>query len=250
MNEGLEGELVRVNGATFPLAGIEIAGNLTYDFTADGETGVIYVRSSNSLVGDTLTGCAQWTWWGLYRSSPLMDTGGYQLLAPRSEWTMIPASDICYTSPVVQSNMSTTGFTLELGYTDLASAGTVEYGLTEDLGQVIEGASGSTTDHSVDLTGLEAGHHLLRACEFSHAARGRTGTCLPSVPMPPSPSPLAGDIHVLLQWRGRRVRGHGRGGHVAGNGHERHRSRMDHLCAAHLGRRGVQLQRPNVGGRL
>ena len=38
LGEGLEGELVRINGVTFPLAGQEITAN-TYDFTADGETG-------------------------------------------------------------------------------------------------------------------------------------------------------------------------------------------------------------------
>ena len=32
MDEALEGQLVRVNGVTFPLAGQEITGNSTYDF--------------------------------------------------------------------------------------------------------------------------------------------------------------------------------------------------------------------------
>ena len=41
MGENLEGQLVRVNGVTFPLAGTFFIGNNTYDFTASGETGVI-----------------------------------------------------------------------------------------------------------------------------------------------------------------------------------------------------------------
>lgn len=153
MDESLEGELVRVNGATFPLAGQEITGNSTYDFTADGETGIIYVRTSNSLVGETLTGCAV-DLIGIVSQFSFDGTGGYQLL-PRGPVDLLPASGICYTSPVVQSNMTTSGFTLSWS-TDLASDGVVEYGLTEALGMTATGASG-TTDHSVDLTGLEAG---------------------------------------------------------------------------------------------
>ena len=110
MNESMEGELVQVNGATFPLAGQEIAGNNTYDFTADGETGIIYVRTSNSLVGETLTGCAV-DLVGIVSQFSFDGFGGYQLL-PRGPVDLIPASGICYTTPVVQSNMSTSGFTL------------------------------------------------------------------------------------------------------------------------------------------
>ncbi len=164
-------------------------------------------------------------------------TGGYQLL-PRGQVDLIPASDICYTSPVVQSNMSTTGFTLSWD-TDLASAGTVEYGLTEDLGQVIEGAS-STTDHSVDLTGLEPGTIYY----------ARAISVLPEGGQALSPhSTLCHRLQFLwqhpclFQWRGRRFCGHGRGSHVSGNGLERYRCCMDHFCAAHLGCRGIQLQR-------
>ncbi|MDA9864317.1 phospholipase D-like domain-containing protein [Flavobacteriales bacterium] len=191
MNEGLEGELVRVNGASFPLAGLEITGNSTYDFTAEGETGIIYVRSSNSLVGETLTGCAV-DLVGVVSQFSFDGTGGYQLL-PRGPQDLIPASDICYTSPVVQSNMSTTGFTLSWS-TDLASTGTVEYGLTEDLGQVIEGAAG-TTDHSVDLTGLEPGTiYYARAT----ATLPDGGQALSSIRPYATVSNSSGDIHVYF----------------------------------------------------
>ena len=39
MGESLEGQLVRINGVTFPLAGTFITGNNTYDFNAAGESG-------------------------------------------------------------------------------------------------------------------------------------------------------------------------------------------------------------------
>ena len=96
MDESLEGQLVRVNGVTFPLAGQEITGNNTYDFTADGQTGIIYVRNSNSLVGETLTGCAV-DLLGIVSQFSFDGTGGYQLL-PRGPVDLIPAAGICYTS--------------------------------------------------------------------------------------------------------------------------------------------------------
>lgn len=153
MDESLEGQLVRINGVTFPLAGQEIIGNNTYDFTADGQSGLIYVRTSNSLVGETLTGCAV-DLFGIVSQFSFDGFGGYQLL-PRGPVDLIPASGICYTSPVVQSDMTTTSFTLSWT-TDLASDGVIEYGLTEALGSTANAASGST-DHSANLTGLESG---------------------------------------------------------------------------------------------
>ena len=191
MNESLEGQLVQVNGATFPLAGQEITGNATYDFTADGETGISYVRTSNSLVGETLTGCAV-DLVGIVSQFSFDGTGGYQLL-PRGPVDLIPASDICYTSPVVQSNMSTSGFTLSWS-TDLDSEGTVEYGLTEALGEVVNGAAG-TTDHSVDLSGLEAGTiYYARAT----ATLPDGGTAVSPIRPYATVSNSSGDIHVYF----------------------------------------------------
>ncbi len=191
MNESMEGELVQVNGATFPLAGQEIAGNNTYDFTAEGETGIIYVRTSNSLVGETLTGCAV-DLVGIVSQFSFDGFGGYQLL-PRGPVDLIPASGICYTTPVVQSNMSTSGFTLSWS-TDLASDGVVEYGLTEALGQTAAGASGSS-DHSADLSGLEAGQiYYARAISTLPDGESAVSPIRPYATV----SASSGDIHVYF----------------------------------------------------
>ena len=55
--ENLEGMIVEIPGSTFEAGGQIIEGNNTYNFSSGGETGIIYVRSSNSLVGTTLNGC-------------------------------------------------------------------------------------------------------------------------------------------------------------------------------------------------
>ena len=191
MDESLEGQLVRVNSVTFPLAGQEITGNNTYDFTADGETGIIYVRTSNSLVGETLTGCAV-DLIGIVSQFSFDGTGGYQLL-PRGPVDLIPAAGICYTSPVVQSNMSASGFTLSWT-TDLAADGIVEYGLTEDLGMTSSNTS-STTDHSVDLSGLEAGRiYYARAVSSLPDGESAASPIRPYATV----SASSGDIHVYF----------------------------------------------------
>ena len=191
LDEALEGQLVRVNGVTFPLAGQEITGNNTYDFTADGQTGIIYVRNSNSLVGETLTGCAV-DLLGIVSQFSFDGFGGYQLL-PRGPGDLIPAAGICYTSPVVQSDMTTTSFTLSWT-TDLASDGIVEYGLTEALGSTATGATG-TADHSVDLTGLEAGQiYYARAISTLPDGESAASPIRPYATV----SGSSGDIHVYF----------------------------------------------------
>ena len=191
MDESLEGQLVRVNGVTFPLAGQEITGNNTYDFTADGQTGIIYIRTSNSLVGETLTGCAV-DLLGIVSQFSFDGTGGYQLL-PRGPVDLIPAANICYTSPVVQSDMTTSSFTLSWS-TDLTSEGLVEYGLTEALGSVATGDAG-TADHSVAITGLEAGQiYYARAISTLPGGESAASPIRPYATV----SASSGDIHVYF----------------------------------------------------
>ena len=153
MGENLEGQLVRINGVTFPLAGTFITGNNTYDFTASGEFGVIYVRTSNTLVGEELTGC-EVDMLGIVSQFSFDGFGGYQLL-PRGPVDLIPASALCFTSPVIQSDMATTSFTLSWT-TDLACDGVIEFGATEALGEVTPGGTNTPT-HTASLTGLEPG---------------------------------------------------------------------------------------------
>lgn len=191
MDESLEGELVQVNGATFPLAGQEITGNNTYDFTAGGETGIIYVRTSNGLAGETLTGCAV-DLVGIVSQFSFDGFGGYQLL-PRGPQDLIPASGICYTSPVVQSNMTASSFTLSWS-TDLASDGVIEYGLTEALGETASAAMGSSS-HSADLTGLEPGQiYYARAISTLPSGESAASPIRPYATV----SGSSGDIHVYF----------------------------------------------------
>ena len=192
LGENLEGQLVRINGVTFPLAGQFITGNSTYDFTASGEFGVIYVRTSNSLVGEELTGC-EVDMLGIVSQFSFTGYDGYQLL-PRGPVDLIPASELCYTSPVVQSDLATTSFTLSWT-TDLACDGVVEYGLTEDLGLTANAAASNTASHVVNLEGLEPGTiYYVRA--VSTLDNGATATT--SIRPYATVSESSGDIHVYF----------------------------------------------------
>ena len=191
MGESLEGQLVRVNGVTFPLAGTFITGNNTYDFNAAGESGVIYVRTSNSLVGEELTGC-EVDMLGIVSQFSFDGFGGYQLL-PRGPVDLIPASALCYTSPVLQSNMATTSFTLSWT-TDLACDGVIEYGTTEALGQVAAGGI-NTPSHSAELTGLEPGTIVYaRAVSTLEGGESAASAIRPYATV----SESSGDIHVYF----------------------------------------------------
>ena len=191
MGENLEGQLVRVNGVTFPLAGTFITGNNTYDFNAAGESGVIYVRTSNSLVGEELTGC-EVDMLGIVSQFSFDGFGGYQLL-PRGPVDLIPASALCYTSPVLQSNMATTSFTLSWT-TDLACDGVIEYGTTEALGQVAAGGI-NTPSHSAELTGLEPGTIVYaRAVSTLEGGESAASAIRPYATV----SESSGDIHVYF----------------------------------------------------
>ena len=192
LGENLEGQLVRINGVTFPLAGTFITGNNTYDFNAAGESGVIYVRTSNSLAGEELTGC-EVDMLGIVSQFSFDGFGGYQML-PRGPLDLIPASALCYTSQVTQTNLATTSFTLSWT-TDLACDGTVEYGLTEDLGTVATAVAGNTPSHFVNLEGLEPGTiYYARAVSTLEDGSSALSTIRPYATV----SESSGDIHVYF----------------------------------------------------
>ncbi len=153
MNEDLEGQLVRINAAVFAAGGQVIQGNSTYNFTASGEEGVAYFRTSNALVGEILTSCdANIT--GVASQFSFDGFGGYQLLLRNSD-DFEALQSICISSTVDQDNITTNSFDLSWT-TDAAGDSFVEFGTTPDLGDEIYDAT-LTSDHTVSLTNLEPG---------------------------------------------------------------------------------------------
>ncbi len=191
LNESLEGELVVIQSTTFDAGGQTIESNATYTFNASGEEGIIYVRSSNSLVGTVLNGC-EMNLMGIVSQFTFDGFGGYQLL-PRGASDMVSTSGICLTSEVEQTNISTSSFDL-IWTTDVAGNSEVEWGLTPDLG-VSDSDFFPATDHMVSLSGLSPGT-LYYARVKSTSADGETVTSPTRVYATISES--SGNIHVYF----------------------------------------------------
>jgi len=153
IDESLEGELVVIQSTTFDSGGQTIESNATYTFNASGEEGIIYVRSSNSLVGTVLNGC-EMNLMGIVSQFTFDGFGGYQLL-PRGASDMVSTSGICLTSEVEQINISSTSFDLTWT-TDIVGDSEVEWGVTPDLGTTDSDVL-PVTDHVVSLSGLSPG---------------------------------------------------------------------------------------------
>ena len=151
MIESREGELVRINGANFTTnPGGTFSSNTAYNFTANGQTSSIYVRSGHPLIGSIvpsgavdLVGIAS----QFDYSNP---NAGYQLLC-RDTNDIINASAISITTPITLDSLSTGGFTLDWA-TDNPGTTEIYYGSTEALGSHLS-AAGTVTNHHIKITG-------------------------------------------------------------------------------------------------
>ncbi|QQS27935.1 MAG: T9SS type A sorting domain-containing protein [Sphingobacteriales bacterium] len=153
-SETYEGQLVRVDAVQFPSAGLTFNGNTNYNIQdASGNTYQIRINSnSTSIVGTLIPS-------GFLNIIGIMSQfqGSYQLL-PRSfsDFEFVGNAPV-FTSSIEQTNLATDSFTLT--FETLNEGNTiVHYGLTSDLelGTVIDEIF--TTDHSIELAGLEPGN--------------------------------------------------------------------------------------------
>jgi len=152
LTEDTEGELVTIENVVFLNAG-QTFTSTTWEFTANGENGVIFLRSGNPMIGElvpggdvTLTGIgSQFTF-----SVPAND--GYQML-PRGPQDFISTSSVNFVSSVNQSNLTQNSFDLSWS-TDNASSSFVKWGFNQDdLSNIIEDLS-AVTDHTISISGL------------------------------------------------------------------------------------------------
>ncbi|HEU4717628.1 MAG TPA: phospholipase D-like domain-containing protein [Bacteroidia bacterium] len=144
IGEAVEGELVRVNNATFQTGGT-FAGNTSYTFTSNSQSGTVYVRTGSPLVGAIIpTGYVSI----IGVASQYFQT--YQLL-PRDTADLISNSSISIITPLTQSNMTASGFNISWN-TNITGSTYVLYGRTPalELG-MLSGASGLT--HTVTVSG-------------------------------------------------------------------------------------------------
>lgn len=155
ISEPYEGQLVKINNVEFNDAGLLFTGNNLYEFSSNGQTGYMYVKNGQNLVGTVIpTGevnltaiCSQF-----HFSNP---NAGYQLL-PRDLNDISLTSSIYLTGTLL--NTAFTKTTLDFSWnTNIAGTTELFYGPTEQsITSHISGTGGSTI-HTIDLSGLNAG---------------------------------------------------------------------------------------------
>ncbi|MEZ5197470.1 MAG: phospholipase D-like domain-containing protein [Bacteroidales bacterium] len=156
ISEQYEARLAKINNVEFIDAGQTFTGNNLYEFSASGQTGFIYVKNGQDLVGSIIPSgevnltaiCSQF-----HYSNP---NAGYQLL-PRDLNDISLTSSIYLTSTLINNNFTKT--TLDFTWsTNIAGTTEIFYGETE--GTVTTNhisLGGSNTNHNIYLADLSPG---------------------------------------------------------------------------------------------
>jgi len=152
IGEATESELIQIDNLIFNNGGSVFTGNTSFDFTANGETGKIYLKSGHQLE-NTLIPMGPVTLIGIssqhtYSTPPV---GDYQVL-PRDSNDIIQSGNIVFTSAVNQTNITTSSFDLSWSVSSNSSSN-CNYGTTTTLGTSVNNG-GNTQNHTISLTGL------------------------------------------------------------------------------------------------
>ena len=156
ISESYESQLIEINEVLFNDAGQTFTGNKKYTFTANGETGYMYIKNGQDMVGTiipstpiTLTAlCSQFDY--------VNPNTGYQVL-PRDLNDIYIPSSIYFVDEL--NNIDFTQTSLDFSWnTNIAGTTELFYGNTEETvtSNIASGAGGSTS-HSIDLAGLNPG---------------------------------------------------------------------------------------------
>ena len=151
IGELTESELIQIDNVIFNSGGSLFTVG-THDFSSNGETGKIYIRTGSPLENSlipmgpvTLIGISsQYTF-----NVPAND--GYQIL-PRDSSDIIPTGNLLFTSGITQSNITTSSFDLRWTTSD-SSTTACFYGTTSALGNNLD-FGGNTMSHTLSLTSL------------------------------------------------------------------------------------------------
>lgn len=145
--EEYEGMLVRINNVVFDGSGQ--FERSSYTFTADGESGQIYINDYNSpLIGTVIptNPVAIVAPLGSYSDT-------YQLL-PRDQFDILSSSVINLTSLPLMGDLSTSGFSVSWS-TDEPGTTQAFYGNTPEMELGALSVAGETVDHRLVLDGLD-----------------------------------------------------------------------------------------------
>ncbi|MEN8201201.1 MAG: phospholipase D-like domain-containing protein [Bacteroidota bacterium] len=147
-DEPFEGMLVRVDNVEFDQTGKFERTN--YSFRAGGENGQVYISDYDSpLIGTNIPG-------GELSLAGILGAykGTYQVL-PRDLNDLITSGSIHITVTPFMYGLSTSGFVVDWT-TDHAGSTEAFYGFTSGMERGVLRTSGSSTEHSIEVTGLSA----------------------------------------------------------------------------------------------
>ena len=154
IGEETESELVSIENVVFENSGQLFSVGI-HNFSVGGQNGMIYVKADCDIENTLIPSCPVKL---TAISSQYSFTGfdGYQLLV-RDENDFEFSGGICYNSPLIQSDITTTSFIVNFTTNSIA-ASELSYGLTTDLELgTVNSDSGYVFNHAISLDNLEAG---------------------------------------------------------------------------------------------
>ncbi len=151
-HDSIMGMLVQVQGVVFEKAGQNFSA-ATYDYTASGETGTIYVHAYNPLNGKQIP------------SFPAKMTGIASTFFNNPQILVRDMNDfeaggsIWLTSPVSVDSITSEGFVLSWT-TNIDGSTQLAYGNTDDLEFPAITSPGTTTEHTIKVSGRNAAEFI------------------------------------------------------------------------------------------
>jgi phosphatidylserine/phosphatidylglycerophosphate/cardiolipin synthase-like enzyme len=156
ISETYESRLVQINHVVFDNGGQTFTGNTLYTFTSNGQTGKVYIKKGQDIVGETIPSvpvtltaiCSQFDY-----SNP---NAGYQLL-PRDTNDIVRTSSIYFVKPLTNTNFTHTAldftWTTNIPGTTEMFFGPTEATVTSKVFKLQD----KSVNHAPELSGLNAG---------------------------------------------------------------------------------------------
>lgn len=126
LNENYESIFIQINNVTFTNPVGTFQGNTNYNFTANGQSGVVYIRSTNPMVGQTIP-TSNITLYGI-----CSQFGSQYQVLPRDMNDLVSTSSIVITVPPFPQNITTSGFDITWN-TNINGNTFIRYGNTPNL---------------------------------------------------------------------------------------------------------------------
>ncbi len=126
LSETFEAQLVQINNVSFANGGAQFQGNASYGFTSNGESGVVYIRSGNPLVGQTIP-ASSITVYGI-----CSQYGNQYQLLPRDGNDLVNSSAISIITPPYPQNITQSSVDVAWN-TDVNGNSFLRYGHTTNL---------------------------------------------------------------------------------------------------------------------